>query len=113
MMHLDLQDLGFDRGGALLVKRALAGAAGEEIHWVYAGRSRTCLFTFADGAGLRGIRLRRQNLIPRAAVITRGPYVTQRWHGAERAGGSDPFDPGRGRRAAASAMGTGRTWSAD
>ena len=30
---------------------------------------------------------------PQSAVITRGLHVAQQWHGAERAGGSDPFDP--------------------
>ena len=90
-MHVDLEDLGFDRGGALLVKRALARAAGREIITVARHR--------AGSAGASAC------VVPRggarvsivessaAARLSRGPALTQRWSGAERAGRADPLDP--------------------
>ena len=93
-MRLDLQNLGFDRGGALLVKRALEGAAGGRSSL---GRlrngTRTCLFIFGDGAALRGIIIGVRVRSPERASSTRGPPLAQQWHGAERAGRADPFDP--------------------
>ena len=82
-MHVDLEDIGFENGGSLLVKRALRAAApGEEVtvvggaHDLPAHLRAWCRaegheFWWADGGG----------------VITRGSAADQRWTGVERAGG--------------------------
>jgi hypothetical protein len=91
-MHLDLENLGFDSGGALLVKRALrttpegeaitvAGKASDlYVHLRAWCRTEGHEFRWsdADGAG--------------CAVITRGLAGNQRWSGAERAGRANPLE---------------------
>ncbi len=88
---VDLLGLGLDRGGHLLVKRALAGAApgercavrGSDPHLGVHLRAfcRAAGHGFEDdGAG--------------AFVIACGSAVADRWSGAERAGGVDPGVPG-------------------
>lgn len=90
-MRVDLAELGFDQGGALLIKRALRSAEdGEEIaiagtapelqaHLRAWCRAEGHLFRLSDGG---------------AVIITKGPASAQRWSGAERAGLSNPAAPG-------------------
>ena len=79
-MLVDLQDLAFDQGGALLVKRALrAMADGETVD--VAGSSPDLAIHLrawcrAEGHPFSGM------------TITKGPAATQRWSCAERAGGA-------------------------
>jgi hypothetical protein len=89
-MLVDLGDLGFDQGGALLIKRALRSAAdGDDlsiagtapdlqVHLRAWCRAEGHPFRWSDGR----------------AVITKGSASAQRWSGAERAGQSDPAAPG-------------------
>jgi hypothetical protein len=87
-MHVDLADLGLERGGALLVKRALRAAGPEETVTV-GGHSADLAVHLrawcrAEGHEFRGLEATGY------AVIVRGPAVQQRWSGAERAGQADP-----------------------
>ncbi len=97
-MLVDLQDLAFDQGGALLVKRALrAMADGETVD--VAGSSPDLAIHLrawcrAEGHPFPGM------------TITKGPAATQRWSCAERAG----WRRRRGRSSAAT-MGTRRARS--
>jgi hypothetical protein len=87
--HIDLGDLGLERGGHLLLKRALraipvggrlsvAGRAPElAIHLRGWCRSQGHLFEAAGAPGL-------------AAIVTRGPAETGRWSDAEPTGAPDP-----------------------
>src|SRR5688572_15017435 len=89
-MHVDLADLGFDQGGALLIKRALRSAEdGEElsiagtapelpVHLRAWCRAEGHSFRWSDGR----------------AVVRKGSASSQRWSGAERAGTPDPTAPG-------------------
>jgi hypothetical protein len=92
--ELDLGGLGFDRGGHLLLARALAGLAGAErlevrgtapgldVHLRAWCRARGHPVEWLrDGARWR-------------ALVGRGPAAGARWRGAERAGGGDPAHPG-------------------
>ncbi len=92
-MRVDLQGLGFDRGAALLLKRALRTA--EEGEAVTVEGTAPELFVHlrawcrAEGHGFS---------VPDAsadggAVIVRGPAAPQRWAGAERAGQADALAP--------------------
>ena len=90
-MLLDLEDLALDRGGLLLVKRALRQAAeGESVTvtgtapdlWIHLRawcRAEGHTFAQADG---------------RSTVITPGHAEVNRWSGAERAGHANPLAPG-------------------
>jgi len=92
-MHVNLDHLSFDRGGALLLKRALRMASpGEPV-------------TVAGQAPDLGAHLRAwcraeghefhwtDNQDGGHGVIISGPAAAQRWSGAERAGRSDPLAP--------------------
>jgi hypothetical protein len=90
-MLLDLEHLALDRGGLLLVKRALRRVAhGESVSvtgtapdlWIHLRAwCRAEGHTFShDGGG--------------SAVITPGPAEANRWSGAERAGRANPLAPG-------------------
>jgi len=88
-MRLDLKALPFDRGGALLVKRALrndgrifVSATGPDtfIH----------LRAWCRAEG-HAFHLDEEN---HSAVITRGDAETQRWSNSECAGAADPLAPG-------------------
>ncbi len=99
VMQVDLGDLGFEEGGALLVKRALrramdpggqisvSGSAPEfELH----------LRTWCRAEGHQLLWQRRVSASECAseARITAGPRtVAARWTGAERAGSPDPSAP--------------------
>jgi hypothetical protein len=87
-MLLDLKDLPFERGGALLVKRALrrdrrisVTASGPDlfIHLRAWCRAEGHVFSLDDKSS--------------SAVITRGDAETQRWSNSERAGAADPLEP--------------------
>ena len=88
-MQVDLEDLGFDGGGALLVKRALRA--------VPAGETITVLGSHSDlrvhlGAWCRAegheCQLSDATGIT-SAVIRRGAADSQRWSGSQRAGDAD------------------------
>lgn len=90
-MLLDLEHLALDRGGLLLVKRALRRAAhGESVAvtgtapdlWIHLRAwCRAEGHTFSHDGGA-------------SAVITPGPAEANRWSGAERAGQANPLAPG-------------------
>ena len=84
-MRVDLEDLGFDRGGALLVKRALAVAAVPDRRSRSQARLRICWSICGPGAGRRGTSSSTASDAARA-VIVKGVAADQRWSGAERAG---------------------------
>ena len=97
-MRIDLEDLGFDEGGHLLLKRALRQVAvGQDVE-VY-GRAEALEVNLAAWTRTQGHGLRLDTgAVPSSpgtrAIITRGPADTARWAGAERAGRSDPSEPG-------------------
>jgi hypothetical protein len=90
-MRLDLEDLGFEQGGSLLVKRALrsltagqpltvAGMAPDlPLHLRAWCRAEGHEFLSADAA---------------SSVVVKGRAEDERWSGAERAGAADPFASG-------------------
>jgi hypothetical protein len=93
-MRVDLEDLAFDRGGSLLVKRALrlvregqavtvTGAASDlAVHLRAWCRSEGHEF-HCSGSSEKG-----------CAVVVKGRASDQRWSGAERAGQADALMPG-------------------
>jgi hypothetical protein len=89
-MHIDLAELGFERGGALLVKRALRAAPPAEVVTVRGSAPDLAVhlraWCRAEGHQFRWI----ENSGTGHARITPGPAVGQRWSGAERAGCADP-----------------------
>ena len=91
-MRLDLEDLGFDRGGALLVKRALRLAPeGEAI--TVAGTAPDLFVHLRAWCRAEGHDFRGSDADPGDAVIVRGPAAAERWAEAERAGRADPLAP--------------------
>lgn len=90
-MIVDLEDLGLDRGGALLVKRALASLA--------AGQAITIQGTAADlpvhlRAWCRAEGHHYRASADGAALVVKGTSSAERWSGAERAGYANPFENG-------------------
>jgi len=80
---IDLEDLGLDRGGHLLVERALAALPpGGELD--IRGRDLTLPVHLRAWARARGHTLRD------TGVLVRGSAATDRWVAAERAGGFAP-----------------------
>ncbi|HJT90252.1 MAG TPA: sulfurtransferase TusA family protein, partial [Bryobacteraceae bacterium] len=93
-MHVDLEDLRFERGGALLVKRALRLAAVGELVTV-AGRHPDFAVHLRAWCRAEGHEFRpAEESGTGHAQIVRGPAVDQRWRGAERAGRADPQESG-------------------
>jgi len=89
-MYLDLGDLGFDRGGALLVKRALRLAGPAEAINV-TGRSPDLAVHLRAWCRTEGNDFQWVGDSANGyAQILKGPAADQRWSGAERAGGADP-----------------------
>jgi hypothetical protein len=88
-MHLDLKALGFDRGAAILLKRALRMAADGEAVTV-AGSAPELLVHLRAWCRAEGHDF---NLSEGVAVVKRGPAGAQRWAGAERAGLADRLAP--------------------
>lgn len=88
-MQLDLGDLTFARGGALLVRRALSRCLPEETLVVtgHAAELAIDLRAWCRGEGHRLVSCDAGP--PCRAVIAGGPAAQQRWQGAERAGGLD------------------------
>jgi hypothetical protein len=84
-MRVDLADLAFDQGGALLIKRALKQAA-EGSAIVVTGADTDLPLHLRAWCRSEGHRVEpgRDNGI----VIVKGAAATQRWSGAERAGGT-------------------------
>jgi len=91
-MHVDLEDLGVDRGGALIVKRALR-LAGQAEEVTVAGSHpdlATHLRAWCRATGNRFEWV--DNSSGRYARIAAGSSEVQRWSGAERAGSADPHE---------------------
>jgi hypothetical protein len=92
-MHVDLQDLGFERGAALLVKRALRAASeGEAVTVV--GKAADLYVHLRAWCRAEGHDYSWSDATARGcAVIVRGPAAALRWVEAERAGVADPSAP--------------------
>jgi hypothetical protein len=91
-MRVDLEDLSFDGGGALLVKRALRVAReGAEITVI--GSAPDLFVHLRAWCRGEGHEFRLTHSDSRSAVVVRGPASTQRWSRAERAGHADPRKP--------------------
>src|SRR4051794_16332523 len=91
-MHVDLEDLSFDGGGALLVKRALRVAReGAEITVI--GNEPDLFVHLRAWCRGEGHEFRLTDSHSRSAIVVRGPASTQRWSRAERAGHADPRKP--------------------
>jgi hypothetical protein len=93
-MHVDLGDLRFESGGALLVKRALRLAAvGEAV--TVGGRHPDLAVHLRAWCRAEGHEFRpAQDAATGLARIVRGPAADQRWRHAERAGRADPQESG-------------------
>ena len=93
-MHIDLEDLPFERGGALLVKRALRlTAAGDAV--TVAGRDPDLGVHLRAWCRAQGHEFRPAKESGTAhAGIVRGPAEDQRWRAAERTGRADPHAEG-------------------
>jgi TusA-related sulfurtransferase len=92
-MHVNLQDLGFDEGGALLVKRALRMAPeGDAI--IVGGTASDLAVHLRAWCRSEGHEFRWSDQDGGYAVISRGPAEAQRWSGAERSGSSNPLEAG-------------------
>jgi hypothetical protein len=88
-MRLDLEDLGFDQGGALLVKRALrALPVGEAV--TITGTAPDLLMHLRAWCRLEGHDFRPSD--PGSAMVIKGAASDQRWSGAQRAGRADPHE---------------------
>src|SRR5947207_6011131 len=82
---IDLEELGLDRGGHLLLERALNRLPlGGEL--VVAGRDPALAIHLRTWARAQGHELRD------GSVLVRGAASNQRWIGAERAGGYTPSE---------------------
>jgi hypothetical protein len=93
-MHVDLRDVPFERGGALLVKRALRMASAGEMVTV-AGLHPELPIHLRAWCRAEGHNFRPADEFGSGhACIFRGPAADQRWCGAERAGRADPHEIG-------------------
>ena len=89
-MHVDLGDLGFNGGGALLVKRALRLAEPSELVMV-TGRSPDLAVHLRAWCRTEGHHFRWvEDSAKGYWQVLKGPTADQRWSRAERAGGADP-----------------------
>jgi hypothetical protein len=85
-IEVDLGGLGFERGGHLLVKRALAAApAGEPVRVV--GGDASLRVHLTAWCRARGHALAHS---PSGPLVSRGDAEAGRWRGAPRAGAVDP-----------------------
>ena len=92
MIQVDLQDLRFDEGAHLLVKKALGSVdPGEEIQ--LRGRARDLELHLQVWCRAAGHQVRSESGA-NGYRIARGHADTGRWQGAEQAGGGDPLQPG-------------------
>lgn len=89
-MRIDLEDLGFDRGGELLVKRALGiASAGEAI--TICGKAPDLYTHLRAWCRAEGHEFVHSDANPGCAVVVRGSSDAQRWCGADRAGRANPL----------------------
>lgn len=91
-MHVDLEDLGFDRGGSLLIKRALR-LSPDGVWLTVAGRAPDLHVHLRAWCRAEGHSYREPDAGGFPAIL-KGPAAAQRWSGAERAGHADPLLPG-------------------
>lgn len=84
-MRIDLEDLEFEQGGALLVKRALRSVADGEAISV-AGKSPELPVQLRAWCRMEGHQFRLPAGDGGQAIVIKGQAATQRWSGAERAG---------------------------
>jgi hypothetical protein len=92
MHELDLEDLGLDEGGHLLLKRALASiAVGERLR--VSGSASELALHLATWCRAQGHRC-EQTVGSAAGVVERGSAQVGRWRDAERTGAPDPSAPG-------------------
>ena len=91
-MLVDLEDLSFDSGGALLVKRALR-AAREGAEITVFGTAPDLFVHLRAWCRGEGHEFRSTDSGSRSAVVVRGAASIQRWSQAERAGNADPHKP--------------------
>jgi hypothetical protein len=88
-MRVELEDLGFAEGGALLIKRALRLAApGRQIS--ISGSAPELELHLRSWCRMEGHTLQWLTAGELQAIITVGATVAARWSGAERAGSPDP-----------------------
>jgi hypothetical protein len=102
---IDIEDLGFDRGAHLLIKRALAdvpvgskiGVRGSDpdvgVHLRSWCRSQGHDIIWPEN-GSASDGTQSPSVSPLVAWVTRGSAVTGRWRHAETAGATDPRQPG-------------------
>jgi hypothetical protein len=86
-MEVDLRDLPFDQGGALLVKRAIRSAGNGQTVFVSGGSADLPIHLRA------WCRAEGHTFLPNGAgpiIVRKGPAAGLRWSGAERAGGLNP-----------------------
>lgn len=88
-MRVNLADLGFDRGGSLLVKRAVRLARDGEAITV-CGKASDLPVHLRGWCRAEGHEFLRSDPGSGCAVIVKGCVNSQRWSGAERAGRADP-----------------------
>jgi hypothetical protein len=91
-VRVELDDLGFDEGGALLVKRALrlAGPGGQIS---VSGSAPDLALHLRSWCRIEGHRLQWPGAGDGQALITAAANVAARWSGAERAGSPDASAP--------------------
>ena len=87
-MHVDLADLGFDRGGSLLVKQVL-GAVPEGEAITVCGEHSDLYMHLRAWCRAEGHEILQSDADQGCAVILKGSANAQRWSGAERAGRAD------------------------
>lgn len=92
-VRVELGGLGLDRGAHVLLKRALAGvAAGGRVE--VSGDAPELAIHLAAWARAEGHGFEASVESGVVGVLTRGAAQLARWRGAERAGASDPREPG-------------------
>src|SRR5579859_4156695 len=91
-MRVELGDLGFDEGGALLIKRALRlTAPGGQIS--VSGSAPDLELHLRSWSRMEGLTLQWLGPGDSQALITVAATVAARWSGAERTGSADPSAP--------------------
>ncbi len=91
-MQVNLENLGFDEGGALLIKRALR-AAGPDGQISVAGSAPELELHLRSWCRAEGHGFQWLGHGDAQAVITASSLGAARWSGSDRAGSSDPSEP--------------------